>query len=945
MTSSSRLYGVRWVMRLLTPRRRPSTLKFFFQHNSEEFTPLPPGCRASYDAAMVKGTTADEADNSVADARYAVSIGKMRPPRQRISTSKRTNLIDRLDNSLGAVLTIAQSPAGFGKTVLLGQWFEELRERTDVIVGWLGLDEDDGEVTRFLANLASTLEAAGVKVSPAVTSQAQSFSEVAHRREALCVAIDQTPEMVVLILDDYHRAASAEVDAVLDHLVRNIGSGFHLVISTRDPPPLRVADLEANGLVARICAADLALSLDETAAIFAGQVDADTLALLHARTEGWAVALQLAKLWLNGDVARNNQLAAFSGRTETIARYLLEQVSNDLEPWLHDFLVETSILETFDTDTADAIRGRKDAGQALIRLASFDALLVPLDASRTWFRYHHIFAEFLRDALMLQSPGRARELHRKAADVFAETGDVQLAVKHSCRAGDLARAVLLIDQAGSWELVLRRGIGFARGLLGQFDDNFIEQQPVLLRMQGYLHMKYGALEEARRCIDRASSLTSDATGRRDGMIIDALLRTYSDNVQDDAWVAELENDVAILPANDEVGRGTLRAALAVSALDRGDLEQAEQESRAGITAMIAARSALGEAYCRFHLAQSQFYRGCISEAETGLRAVLVAVEEGHGADWALKAIGNGLLGNLLYWRNEPGEAGARLQSALPAIEAHDSWVDVLGAAYHAGISLARQRGEFTAATGLLDRIDEVARGRSLPQLVALARAWRIETLIAIGNLDAAERAALAIADHSAWRVKTATGIALSQLHLRGGRSADALRILRACRATSAKQGRTLDVARLDGLLAMTFRQRGEQENMMNAANDALSNPVASLAPRALLGLVVDFEPTLNAVLQGANGSMLSEEARFAARRLRGHLSAVAPKPDTTLSSRETAVLTELCIGRSNKDIGRRLDLTENTIKFHLKHIYEKLGTHTRSGAVTVGLQRGLVRID
>jgi ATP/maltotriose-dependent transcriptional regulator MalT len=205
------------------------------------------------------------ASGGAAVAAPATPVGKMRPPRQRIFTARRDALLAELDESAGALLTIAQSPAGFGKTTLLAQWYERLQAREDVTVGWLSLDEDDGEITRFLANFALALRAAGAPVDPAAMRQAPSLSEAADRREALSKAIDRAAGTVVMILDDYHRVRSTEVDETLDALIRRHPSGFHLVISTRDRPALRVADLEAQGLVGFVDANMLALTIAEAA--------------------------------------------------------------------------------------------------------------------------------------------------------------------------------------------------------------------------------------------------------------------------------------------------------------------------------------------------------------------------------------------------------------------------------------------------------------------------------------------------------------------------------------------------------------------------------------------------------------------------------------------------------------------------------------------------------
>lgn len=887
-----------------------------------------------------------------ARAMPAVNAGKMRPPRQRIAAALRPRLLDALDTAASASLTIAQSPAGFGKTTLLGQWYEALKARPDTVVAWLSLDEDDGEVTRFLANLALTLGAAGIALPNEVKTQAPSLSEAAFRRVAIGEAIEAAAEDVVLILDDYHRVQSPDVDAAIDYLARTASAGLNIVLSTRDQPALRIADLEAQGLVARIGPADLALTLDDCGLVFGDLLDRDELAALHARTEGWAVALQLAKLWLEREPSRRADIRTFGGQTDTIARYLLEQVFEDLDEPSRDFLTDTSILDSFDADLADIVRGQADSRRQLAALARFDALIVPIDGDRRWVRYHHLFAEFLQERLAERGADRAAALRSRASAYFAANGDLLQAVRHAVRGGDRARAVALVDESGGWEIVLQRGIGFARGLLAVFEPAMVEGEPVLLRMQGYLQMKFGDLAEARRCTGRAVALSPDGRGTRDDLIVGALLRTYSDDVHAPHWMPELADRIDTLAPDDHLGRGTLRATLAVGMLGAARFDHAERESRLGVEAMVEARSVLGEAYCRYHLAQSLFYRGFLGAAEVELRAALVMAEENYGGDRALKAIGNSLLAHLLYWRGEYGEAQRRIDTALEAVEAHDSWLDILAVAYFTATALARRARDAASVDALLDRAASASRERGLPQLAILADAWHVETLLERGNLAAAEARA-AHADLAArlddpgqgvdWRCRTAIGLALAQLQCRSDRSSEALRMLRSLREKSSDQARALDVARIDAALAVVLRARGETDAMTQAAMRALAYAMDADAPSVVTGLATDFDPVLAAVLRKPD--LDDEPLRSFARRLRSAAPARRAATDEALSPRELAVLGELCVGRANKEIGRQLDLTENTVKFHLKRIYEKLGAHTRSGAVTAAIQRGLIRID
>lgn len=865
----------------------------------------------------------------------------MRPPRQRVATAFRESLMAKLDRSRGTALTVVQSPAGFGKTVLLSQWFERLLADGGVRVAWLTLDENDREVTRFVADVGATLASAGLSVPAICLSQARSFADVAHRRALICEAIDDRCGAVILFMDDYHRAASPEVDRFVEQMIRADSGDLQVVLATRDRVALRVADLEVQGLVHRIGPQELVLTLEDTKALFGPGTPESVVVALHDRTEGWAVALQLARLWLEHDPARQAEVAAFSGRTDALARYLVERVLDDVDDEARAFLTETALLGTFDAATADAIRGSVGAHALLSRLRSFDALLVPLDAEGRWFRYHQLFAEFLGDQLEQRTPGRSAALHTAAADHFFRVGDIGRSVAHACLAGDVARAVAAVDRAGGWEIVLQRGIGFARGLLGHFAAFDLEEQPVLLRMRGYLRMKDGALGEARRCIDAAAEADPTPGGRRDAVIVDALLRTYADDLHDGEWAARVESDLAALGREDAIGRGTLRAALAVHAIGKGDLSCAEQESCAGVQEMTAAESVLGEAYCRFHRSRSRLLTGRVELAEAELREVLADVEKRHGGDRALKVIGSGLLGAVLLARGDSDdEARDLLAGALSGIEAHDSWLDVLAATYEAGLRQALIGGKHEVAHSLLDHAAEVARDRSLGQLTGLVVAWRIETLVAAGDLQDAAAAVSDCPPSTGWRTRHAMAIAMAQLALQAGRSAEALRALRAARSEASEQGRSPDLLRIDMLIAATYRARGDREAMLAAAATALTNPCVQTAPGMLRGLAVNCQPLLAALIRDDGPGALAPQLKLVARRLRKVIEPpVAHTPG--LSARELAVLSALCEGRSNKEIGRQLDLTENTIKFHLKNLYGKLGAKTRAAAVNAALSRGL----
>ncbi|HEY2399300.1 MAG TPA: hypothetical protein VGI23_03045, partial [Steroidobacteraceae bacterium] len=418
-------------------------------------------------------------------------VGKLAPPEQRITVASREALLTRLDASLSRSLSVVVSPPGFGKTTLMTQWWRSLRLRPDLHASWLTLDDIDSEVSRFMAGVILSMASAGVDVGPLEVAARQQSIDPNVRPIALALleAIRRSGRRTVLILDDFHRAKSRAVDEVVEILIAHSHGELHLAVSGRTRPTFHVSAFLARGLVTLLDATDLALSLEQASQVVGPNVSPADLALLHARTEGWAVALQLARLWLDRGRHRPDALKDFSGRTTEMTDYLAEQIVADLPEPLRDFLLETSILERFNARLADEVRDRCDSDAMLERLRDFDALLIPLDDAREWFRYHPLFADFLCQRLRRTAPPRLAFLRRRAATALAAVGDLPEAVQHAVMANDTALAVALTQQAGGWELILWKGIGYCRSLLNCFDAVTIRAEPTLQLTQSYLDIK------------------------------------------------------------------------------------------------------------------------------------------------------------------------------------------------------------------------------------------------------------------------------------------------------------------------------------------------------------------------------------------------------------------------------------------------------------------------
>lgn len=886
-------------------------------------------------------------------------LGKLAPPQQRVIAAHRAGLLARLDASGDVAVSVIVSPPGFGKTTLLTQWWQRLQGRDDVAPCWLTLDEADSEASRLMAGVILAVAKGGVDVGPLEIAARQQSIEANVRPiiATFLAAARRSPRRVVLILDDYHRARSPAVDVLLETLIEHGHPALHLVVSGRQQPTFHVSALSARGLVTMLDAADLAMSQAEASEIIGPDVSEADLAFLHSRTEGWAVALQLARLWLDRGQRQPGSLRNFSGRTKEMTDYLAEQIIQDLPADLRDFLLETSILERFDAGLADAARGRADSAELLERLGHFDALLVPLEGTRNSYRYHAMFADFLTQRLHRGPAGRVATQHRRAARWLADAGDHIEAVKHAIKAGDTHLAIELVQEAGGWELILSRGIAYVRTLLKSFSDLTIRADPVLQITQAYLDMKLGNNDSAWELLCIAQSFLDSAGPRvkRDFLIVSTLCRGYFDDLSVSAGMPAYEAAVQNLDPGDHLGRGTLLSVEALTALANGDVEGTERASRTAIQQMRAARSILGTNYMFLHLGQSQLQAGKLREAEALYREAFDMAEENFGSDSALKALSATFLAESLFLRDDLAGARQLMDASYETIETIDGWVDVYATAYEIMIRQAFTSGGLEAALQAIARAAETARRRRLKRLAILSMAWRVEYLALSGHLKDARREAkvaglAAYAEMRAkpnfhWRERLAATLALARVSVSGGASAQALKLLDGASADYRAAGLLLPAYRLDALSVLALKQRGGSDAQAVTRLEAVIQfIVAEGACRLVLDEGAGLESLLHLAQRRNRELVLSGAQRDVTAQLLAKLQGARPADDHGFSSRELAVLREVCNGRSNKAIGQLLDLSENTVKFHLKRVFKKLGVDSRTAAIAKALQRGLADV-
>jgi LuxR family transcriptional regulator, maltose regulon positive regulatory protein len=405
-----------------------------------------------------------------------------------------------------AALVLLAAPPGFGKTTLLGEW-RELDERpfawltldpsdNDPAALWTGIVEAIGRVQPdFGAAAAAALRATHVDVLDAL------IPLVVHELEALNGEL-------VLVLDDYQAIDNVACHKSLAYFVDAKPSVVQLVLSSRADPAIPIAKLRAAGELVELRALDLCFTEDEQAAFLNERLslglDTGTLDLLHERTEGWPAGVYLASLSLRSTPDATGFVASFGGSNRHVVDYLTEVVLGCLDPEQRDFLLETSILESLSVRLCDAVTAREGSADRLAELERANLFLIPLDDRRERYRYHQLFADLLRAQLAQRQPELVPELHRRAYECLAASGDVDAALRHALAAGELDAAAGLI--ATQWLDYAPAHLGRAQATmrrLEEFPGVAFEQDARLALVRAWTLCMLGRQEEAEEAFAAA----------------------------------------------------------------------------------------------------------------------------------------------------------------------------------------------------------------------------------------------------------------------------------------------------------------------------------------------------------------------------------------------------------------------------------------------------------
>ncbi|MDV7217284.1 LuxR C-terminal-related transcriptional regulator [Streptomyces prunicolor] len=862
----------------------------------------------------------------------------------------RRDLVAALDRAAEKQVTLVSAPAGSGKTSLLRTWADRPhQDRRRIAFLSVRPGQQDAQLF-WLALLDAVRTAVGAEGAAEPSAVTPGFDGGVVRDKVLS-EITASPTPFFLVIDDLHELESAAAVEQLGTLLTGLPPGVHAIVATRHDPSLRLHRLRLAGELAEIRAAHLRFTEAETRELLAATkiVLSDEVAgALHQRTEGWAAGLRLAVLSLTGHPDPERFVAEFSGSHRTVAEYLLAEMLERQPPHVQRLLLRTSLLDRVNGELADLLTGATGSERILLDLEDANAFVVALDAGRTWFRYHHMFADLLRLELRRTLPGNIPELHRQAARWFAEHAQAADAVRHLQAAGDWAEAArLLADHTVS--LTLDGQAGTVVALLHAFPARTGEEHPELALVHANADLYQHRLDEAQAHLEIARAYAdTTAPDRRQRLrmaiaSLDLLLARLRGNF--DAVFEQAD----ALPSR-TTGQSTTEVALAgdlraLALLNLGvteawslRLDDSERHLLEGVALARDSGRPYLEVACLAHLGFASGNRSFALVRRRCEEALALADRYGWGAEPVIVPAQVSLAGTLIC--TGEFDLGAQwLERARRATQSEgEPGVRLLVHLVSAMLPAARgQLQETLAELTAAEQVHSHMRGEH--GLWSRVIGWTAATQARLGMVEQA-RATLAALDER----RAATGeirTAAAVIRLAEQDPAGARRALRPVLDGTAPVNSFLTPIEAHLLDALACRDLGDKHAAGTAVEQALNlaEPDRMILPFAMTGA---WELLETLPQRTSHAALVSDILDVVRGTTPGSPDRPPSVPAEDLSPSELRVLRYLPTNLTRPEIAGELSVSLNTVNTHIRRIYAKLGAGDRSAAVQRGRELRLL---
>jgi LuxR family maltose regulon positive regulatory protein len=873
---------------------------------------------------------------------------KLYTPPIRPEIVARPRLIDQLDTGFHRTLTLVSAPAGSGKTTLLSRWMRQ----SQAPAAWLSLDTDDNDAARFWSYLVAALQILDPDLGRE-TLQLLHAPQQPSARAILTLLLNDLgaiPGRAILVLDDYHLISNPAIHEGITFLLEHLPPTLHVVIAARADPPLPTHRLRARGQMTDVRFDDLRFTTAEAMAFLNAAMGldlrVDDVEALATRTEGWIVGLQLAALSLRDRADAHAFIATFSGGHHYVLEYLVEEVVHRRPQPVQQFLVQTSILDRLCGPLCDAVISGTDSAAVLADLHRRNLFIVPLDDTHHWYRYHHLFADLLRNLLRkTASPELIRELHRRACSWYEQNGIASGAVNHALAAEDFERTAQLIERY-SLDMVIRGELATLLRWINALPEAVAHNRPWLCIHQAWPLTFAGDMDGVERLLQQVESLVppDDLTAERAEVLGHvAAMR---------AMLAVMRGDMAralafarqadtLLSPDDLIPRAIVLYAFASGYYAVGDLAQATTvlEEEVGLGRAAGNIWTIVRTMC--DLADLRIVEGRLQNAIDLCRKALRLAEERGAQHFGTVGYAWVKLGEVLAQRGDLATARDHIIKGVDLMQGWQQPYEMAGG-YTALSTVLQALGDAGGAREALEHAEEIqVRHPNYFKVSHLVDVCRVGLVLAQDGPEAAWLAARTarLGDVDAPVFREREQIAMARV-LVAQEAWEEVRPLLARMAEDAEAGGRLGrLVEILTLQAAAYQQLGD----IPTALTALERAIAIAAPEGYARIFVEGGAPLADLLRRITPRSIVPDVvqRWVGAHGTGEAMPASPLTEP-LTDRETEVLHLLGAGYTNQAIADALFVTINTVKKHTNNIYGKLGVHSRTQAVVSAQDLGLL---
>ncbi len=885
-------------------------------------------------------------------------------PRPDIQEALEQNLLSK--QGFFRQLTLISAPAGYGKTTLIRSWLEQHLEQ----VAWLTLDPDDNERTRFWVYLISALQTQKPILGAGPLSLLQDSAGPDPSADSFLIPLLNDlldlENPLFLVLDDYHLIDNPQIHNDLVFFLENLPPEVHLIVASRSDPPWPLARWRARRKMEEVRQEQLRFSPDETRQLFQNldlpALSADQFQVVLSKTEGWITGLQLLSLSLSRAADPGAFIETFAASHRSVFYFLSEEVFDREPREIQEFLLITSLLPRFSVSLCNAVTGRKDSSALVAELQEKNLFIIPLDEEGYWFRYHHLFAEFLARKLKTAPALLPAELHHKASTWFQNNNLPQEAIDHALAAGDQERAAFILNK--DYEKIAgAEDPGLRSRLLNRLSPDLIKKHPRLIAQKVLFQLVQKGQKEARQWLNLFGDFSCQSPNEKkelDGLraAVEAYYHIYTQNYSGAREMAD--KALKLLPSPSIYWR---MSALVFS----GDLRLLEGSPREALPFYQEAH--------RENLKRDNLYLSLstgakltnvfniLGQPDAARELIQQNLEEARekglsrmprvGAFWALQ-------GELLREQGHLEEADRCLERSLAISRPEKpSWAWNL----LFKIALLFSRGCYQEALSACRKLEETHQEVSLPRfIINPGLIWQARLFLQQGQKKKARQVLtrLGIKAEQALLPGMEWGyLCLARLMVSDNCSGAELREFLGSLEKKASQGEQKGLF-LEIILLKTILEdrKGNSPGADQLFNQALA---VGLEGGFFQTFIDQGEPLKPVLIRRIDCSPQAEGEKRQLELARKILSILSPRELTTpakksqspvssflvedLTTRELDILRLINRGLSNQDIAQKLFLSPNTVKWYNSNIFGKLGVNSRTQAVVEARRLNLIPSD